>query len=226
MTEQHGPQGPEASIAGAVDDAAEALLAVGDAARERATSRLSNSQLRALLVVEEYDGINLRRLAGSMGVILSSASRLCDRLVAAGMLAREPSRVDRREIALHLTPVGRALLDELRADRRQRLAVVLQGMTAGGRQALLRGLREFGSAARAGTTDPGRPAPPGAGYGSGAEPPGRLVQDGADHRAGRADHRGIGAEHRAADGHRRPRGGEHPFVDLLAHLGSEPRGEG
>lgn len=140
-------------MAAAVDDAAAALLSVWDTARERATSRLSGSQLRALLVVEEYDGINLCRLAASMGMILSSASRLCDRLVAAGVLEREPSRVDRREISLHLNPVGQALLDELRADRRERLAHVLSGMTAGGRQALLRGLQEFEAVARAGASD-------------------------------------------------------------------------
>jgi DNA-binding MarR family transcriptional regulator len=145
----HYPDGPDTNIAAAVDTAAQALLAVSDAAREQATSRLSGSQLRAVIVVERYDGINLRGLASSMGIILSSASRLCDRLVAAGVLEREPGRVDRREISLHLTPLGRALLEELREDRRERLAGVLNEMSAAGRQALLRGLREFDAVARA-----------------------------------------------------------------------------
>ena len=43
-------------------------------------------------------------------MLLSSASRLCDRLVAAGMLEREPGRYDRREISLHLTPAATRLL--------------------------------------------------------------------------------------------------------------------
>ena len=59
------------------------------------------------MVVEQYDGINLRRLATLLDMLLSSASRLCDRLVAAGMLEREPGRFDRREISLHLTPEAR-----------------------------------------------------------------------------------------------------------------------
>jgi DNA-binding MarR family transcriptional regulator len=127
----------------AVDAAAEALLSVWDAARESATNRVSGSQLRALLVVETYDGINLRGLAAQLGVILSSASRLCDRLVAAGVLERVPGRTDRREIALHLTPAGHRMLSDLRDDRRRRLAAVLERMSPGGRQALLRGLAEF-----------------------------------------------------------------------------------
>jgi DNA-binding MarR family transcriptional regulator len=76
-------------------------------------------------------------------MILSSASRLCDRLVAAGLIDREPSRADRREIALTLTPHGVGLLANLRAERRRRLAAVLAGMSETSRTALLRGLREF-----------------------------------------------------------------------------------
>ena len=105
---------------------------------------LSGSQLRALLTVEKSPGINLRGLARRLSMILSSASRLCDRLVAAGLLDRAPGRLDRREIALSLTPVGAALLVELRSERRRRLAGVLAGMSASGRDALLSGLREFG----------------------------------------------------------------------------------
>jgi DNA-binding MarR family transcriptional regulator len=149
MPEHHGPDGPDPSIAAAVDSAAGALLAVWDAAREQATSHLSGSQLRALLVVEECDGINLRGLANRLGMILSSASRLCDRLVAAGVLEREPGRADRREISLHLSPAGQTLLDELRINRRSRLAAVLMAMSPSGRQTLLDGLREFDAASQA-----------------------------------------------------------------------------
>lgn len=146
MAGHPGPDGPDASTAAAVDAAAAALLSVWDAARERASGRLSGSQLRALLVVERAEGINLRGLAATLNMLLSSASRLCDRLVAAGMLEREPGRTDRREISLRLTPQGRRFMDELRRDRRERLARVLGRMSPGGRQALLRGLAEFEAA--------------------------------------------------------------------------------
>ncbi|MGC5030412.1 MarR family winged helix-turn-helix transcriptional regulator [Micromonospora sp. DT229] len=137
------------SMAAEVDVAAGALLTVWDGARERTANRISTAQLRAVMLVERQDGINLRRLAAGLDMLLSSASRLCDRLVAAGMLEREPGRADRREISLHLTAEARSLLAELREDRRQHLAAILADMTPEGRTALLRGLQEFDEAARA-----------------------------------------------------------------------------
>jgi DNA-binding MarR family transcriptional regulator len=147
MAEHHGPDGPDPMRAAAVDDAAPALLAAWDAARQRATPLLSGPQLNALLVVEREEGINLRGLAAQLRMILSSASRLCDRLVASGMVERVPGRADRREIALFLTPSSRQLLNNLRTTRRELLTDVLERMTPAGRAALLRGLTEFAAAA-------------------------------------------------------------------------------
>ena len=138
------PSGASMSVtAAAVDAAAESLLAIFEAAREQARTRLSTSQLQALLVVHGNEGLNLRALADGMGMILSSASRLCDRLIAAGMLERGVSDVDRREISLTLTAYGRELLGDLRDDRLGRLELVLDRMAPASRSALLRGLREF-----------------------------------------------------------------------------------
>ncbi|MFB9545629.1 MarR family winged helix-turn-helix transcriptional regulator [Micromonospora sagamiensis] len=161
MAEEHRPLGPEASMVAALDDAAATLLSVWEETRERTTNRLSTAQLRAVVVVEQHDGINLRRLATLLGMLLSSASRLCDRLVAAGMLEREPGRYDRREISLHLTPEAMRLLAELRAERQARLAEVLAGMSQAGREALRRGLAEFQEVAR--RSPPAEPPPPSAG---------------------------------------------------------------
>ncbi|ASW56393.1 MarR family winged helix-turn-helix transcriptional regulator [Plantactinospora sp. KBS50] len=137
-----------AAAATAVDGAAAALLGIWDAAREGVTGQLSGSQLRALIVVHGNDGINLRGLARHLGMLLSSASRLVDRLVAAGVLEREPGRIDRREISLHLSPAGRALLTGMRTERRERLSRVLSEMSTAGRQALVRGLTEFDAVAQ------------------------------------------------------------------------------
>jgi len=148
MAELNRPTDPETSMAAALDATAAALLGIWESAREGTANRVSGAQLRAVMVVEQSDGINLRRLATRLDMLLSSASRLCDRLVAAGMLEREPGRFDRREISLHLTPEARRLLAELRADRQAQLAAVLAGMSPEGRDALLRGMREFDEIAR------------------------------------------------------------------------------
>ncbi|GIM97001.1 MarR family winged helix-turn-helix transcriptional regulator [Paractinoplanes toevensis] len=139
--------GPDPTHAAAIDDAAQALLSAWDQAREQVTPRLSWAQLNALLTVERSEGLNLGGLAAEMNMLLSSASRLCDRLVAAGMVERVPGRADRREIALYLTPSSRSLLAELRRTRRLALSATLEKMSVAGRAALLRGLSEFASAA-------------------------------------------------------------------------------
>jgi DNA-binding MarR family transcriptional regulator len=127
----------------AADVAAQALVAIWESAREQAAQRISSSQLQVLLLVEQSEGTNLRGLADALGMILSSASRLCDRLAAAGMLEREQGAVDRREIALFLTTHGRELLAELRADRVRRLELVLERMPARARRDLISGLQQF-----------------------------------------------------------------------------------
>jgi DNA-binding MarR family transcriptional regulator len=140
-------EGPDPMHTAAIDDAAQALLLAWDRAREQVTPRLSSPQLNALLAVERAEGVNLGGLAAELSMLLSSASRLCDRLVASGMVERVPGRVDRREIALYLTPSSRALLAELRRIRRLALTSVLERMSGSGRSALLRGLIEFAEAA-------------------------------------------------------------------------------
>jgi DNA-binding MarR family transcriptional regulator len=139
-------EGPDPMHTAAIDDAAQDLLFAWDRAREQVTPRLSWPQLNALLAVERSEGVNLGGLAAELSMLLSSASRLCDRLVANGMVERVPGRVDRREIALYLTPSSRTLLAELRRIRRLALAEVLERMSASGRAALLRGLTEFAAA--------------------------------------------------------------------------------
>jgi DNA-binding MarR family transcriptional regulator len=94
-------------------------------------------QLRALTVIDEVDGANLLRLSDGMGVTVSTASRLVDRLVGAGLVDRRPSEATRREITLSLTAQGQRLLsryDDLRLQalhrrleqlpRRRRAAVI------------------------------------------------------------------------------------------------------
>lgn len=147
MAEHQGPDGLDPAHSAAVDDAALALLATWDAAREQATHRLSAPQLGALLAVENDEGINLRGLAGRLDMILSSASRLCDRLVAAGLVTRRPGSVDRREVELRVSPEGQRLVEQLRDTRVAELASVLAAMPPEGRRALLVGLREFQRAA-------------------------------------------------------------------------------
>ena len=126
---------------------AEAGLAVLLEACERAVEEVGSSvppaQLRALLIIGGAGGLNLSRLAGALGASASAASRLCDRMQAAGLLTRDRAAVSRREIVLVPTESGRRLAEWVRGRRRAALAEVLGAMSADGREALARGLVEL-----------------------------------------------------------------------------------
>lgn len=80
---------------------------------------VSPVQLRALTVLRENPRSNLVQLAEAMGVTVSTASRLVDRLVASHLATRKPSIQTRREVTLGLTRPGRSMLqryDRIRLD--------------------------------------------------------------------------------------------------------------
>jgi DNA-binding MarR family transcriptional regulator len=127
----------------AVAAAARPLVMVWGRADGIAQTQASAPQLRALVVVGHHGSLNLNQLADELGVIPSSASRLCDRLVASGLLDRKVSEQNRREVVLTLRTEGQGLLETVEHDRRDALADVLKGMRPGGRKALLSGLEAF-----------------------------------------------------------------------------------
>jgi DNA-binding MarR family transcriptional regulator len=133
-------------IAAAVESTAEALVGVLDAARLAQVPAVPPAQLRVLTIVAGTRHTNMSRLAEALDVVPSSASRLCDRLEATGLLRRVPDPRDRREVRLLLTPSARHLLDDLRTRRRDALATVLERMTPAAREDLVRALRAFQAA--------------------------------------------------------------------------------
>jgi DNA-binding MarR family transcriptional regulator len=141
-------EGDQADPVLAVDAGLEALLVVWGRAQEGLGTRVSPSQLRALLVVDRLGEVNVNGLAEELGAVASSASRLCDRLEAAGLVRRVVSARNRREVLVGLTGDGRRLVAELAERRRRDLAEVLVRMSPAGRASLLDGLRELRAAVR------------------------------------------------------------------------------
>ncbi len=131
-----------AEAAAVLDEVAGGLMSVWARAHNAPDVPVPATQLRALLVLERGP-VNISTLATELGALASSASRLCDRLEASGLLLRDPGQDDRREVTVRLTAEGRALMDRLRGRRREELERVLSGMAPAARQALLWGLSEF-----------------------------------------------------------------------------------
>ncbi|MEU8660773.1 MarR family winged helix-turn-helix transcriptional regulator [Actinoplanes philippinensis] len=134
-------------IAEAVESSVEALVAVLERARLAQEPPVPPAQLRVLTIVAGNRHTNMSRLAEALDVVPSSASRLCDRLEATGLLRRVADPRDRREVRLLLTSASRRLLADLRERRRAALADVLGRMPAAAQQDLLRALQAFEAAA-------------------------------------------------------------------------------
>ncbi|HEY0717687.1 MAG TPA: MarR family transcriptional regulator [Streptosporangiaceae bacterium] len=130
-----------------VEIAAEALVGIWAHVAESLDVRVPPTQLRALTAVGRYGELNLSQLAEALSALPSSASRLCDRLEAAGLLIRDTGRASRRVVSLRLTPEGAALLEQARARRQELIARVLGTMTPSGREDLAQGLAAFQRAA-------------------------------------------------------------------------------
>lgn len=150
---------PHAHGPAAIDDVAEvetvaaAVAMVWTRAEMAVLDQVSPTQLRTLMAVARGGGGNLSQLAEELGAIPSSVSRLCDRLIAAGLLERTTSLESRREVSLTLRPEGRAVLRRMQQHRHDALTDVLSRMTPTGRQALRRGLTEFARVAGADLED-------------------------------------------------------------------------
>ena len=102
-----------AAADGEVDvTSAEAGLSVLLEACERSLEELGAAvppaQMRALLIIGGAGSLNLSRLALALGASASAASRLVDRMQAAGLLTRDRAAASRREIVLVPTESGAA----------------------------------------------------------------------------------------------------------------------
>lgn len=117
-----------------------------DRAEDWAVPRIPPSQLRVLTVLGRGP-MNLSLLAAELGAIPSSASRLCDRLEASGLITREVSAGSRREVTLNVSSEGRHRLQAFDDTRRSDFAQVLELMPPAAREDLIDGLREFSVAA-------------------------------------------------------------------------------
>ncbi|MEV4495410.1 MarR family transcriptional regulator [Micromonospora arborensis] len=134
-----------ADLAAAIDAAAGTLIAVLDSAAAR--HHVPPTQLRVLTLISSRPETNVNGLAELLDVVPSSASRLCDRLEATGLLRRVPDPRDRREVRLVATAAALTLLRQLAEQRQRAVQSVLDRMPARTQHDLLLALVAFGRAA-------------------------------------------------------------------------------
>ncbi|TDD36504.1 MarR family transcriptional regulator [Actinomadura sp. KC06] len=136
--------GVNADVVTAAERALGAVVVLWNRAGRDLEVSLSPIQLQTIEIIARHGEVNLRGLASELDAIPSSASRLCDRMEAAGLIIREGALADRREVVLRLTEEGQALFAELSERRRSAVAEALAGMTSASQRCLIDALTEFG----------------------------------------------------------------------------------
>lgn len=74
---------------------------------------LTYNQYKTLLTIADREDCSLGDLARELGVAMSSASQMVERLVGQGVVHREQDAGNRRQLVIRLTPAGEALVAEL-----------------------------------------------------------------------------------------------------------------
>jgi DNA-binding MarR family transcriptional regulator len=104
-------------------------------------------QLRVLVLASTAPGLSNSAVAEELDVHLSNATRICDRLVQAGLLGRREAPEDRRRVELRLTASGQVLVDTVIAHRRAAVSRILRRMSTDEQQDLAAALERLLEAA-------------------------------------------------------------------------------
>lgn len=122
---------PSAAHAVDTEQVARLRLAVGRLARQlrrRSATGVTLSQLSALASVELLEPVRLSDLAAREGVAPPTMTRIAARMVEAGLCDRRDSPDDARSSLLTTTEAGRAVLQDVRAERTQHLTTRLEAL--------------------------------------------------------------------------------------------------
>lgn len=154
-----GSAGADVSPAG-VDGVVTAVLTasrvlVGVSARSLGAVEedVTVTQFRTLVVLDSRGEINLNTLAEQLDVNASTALRMIDRLLVAGLVTRRENPASRREVLLGLSAAGHRIVDTVTDRRRDEIARIVTAMPPARRNQFIAALDAFAAAA-------GEPSPP------------------------------------------------------------------
>ena len=140
-------EAPSTDQVDAVLRASRALVGIAAASIAAVDDNVTVPQWRVLVMVDTRGPLNLAAVAAGLDVNPSNASRICDRLIKAGLLDRQESRTDRRNITLSLTAAGRRLVTKVVRHRRRASTQVLRRMAPHDRELLATAFDRFADAA-------------------------------------------------------------------------------
>lgn len=142
-----GPSPDDAdALTDAVLTASRLLVAVSARSIAAVDDSITLPQFRVLVVLETRGPLKPTALAEYLAVNPSTATRMVDRLVVAGLVSREANPSSRRELLVRLTETGSAAVREVTRRRRAEISRIVSRMPAGTRRGLVRALAAFAEA--------------------------------------------------------------------------------
>jgi len=127
--------------------ASRALVGVSARSLGEVEDTVTLTQFRTLVVLQGHGATRLNRLANRLDVGASTALRMVDRLIEAGLVTRRANEQDRREVVIELSGAGRRLVDKVTRHRRTAIEEVVCSMPEERRRDLVEALIAFAAAA-------------------------------------------------------------------------------
>ncbi|MFE2374520.1 MarR family winged helix-turn-helix transcriptional regulator [Streptomyces sp. NPDC059398] len=161
MVEATNPSGSAAddvdAVTRAVLTASRVLVAVSARSLAAVEDRVTLPQFRLLVAFSTRGAAKLVDVAEWLGVNPSTAMRMADRLIAAGLVDRRINPDNRRATLLQLTDEGHSIVEQVTTRRRTEIATIVERMAPSQRTALVDALTTFADAG--GEPTAGRPGP-------------------------------------------------------------------
>jgi DNA-binding MarR family transcriptional regulator len=124
-----------------------ALVAVAARSIAGVEAEVTLPQYRALVLLSGRGVHNVGALAEALGIHASSATRLCDRLIAKGLIERANTPANRREVTVALSAKGRTLVRSVAARRSRELRRIVERLDVASQRALIDAFQTFAEAA-------------------------------------------------------------------------------
>jgi DNA-binding MarR family transcriptional regulator len=142
-------QSPDPDLIEAVLAASRVVVAVASRALAGVAPDVTLPQFRTLVLLDQHGSVSVRELAESLDIAPSTATRMCDRLVAKELMIRGPHPDDRRQVLLTVTPSGRALVARSTQRRRAEFERLLSPLPQRRQIEITRALTAFTNAIQA-----------------------------------------------------------------------------
>lgn len=141
-----GAMGDVDVVTRAVPTASRLLVTLSARSLAAVEERVMLPQFRMLVMLSTRGATKLVALADLLQVAPSTAMRMVDRLIAAGLAERHLNPDNRRETLLQLTEEGRRTVQDVTARRRTEIGAIVERLTPARRLALMEGLAAFNEA--------------------------------------------------------------------------------